>query len=217
MSLYDILGVAKDATAEQLKKARQALAKKYHPDRQGGDSEKMQAVNKAYDVLSDPTARKHYDETGGIAGVQPLDTAAKDTIRQGVKQILMSGNLKDENNLLATLRANIAETRAKIHEQRLILPRTLALTERRLDKITSKGSETFIQDVLRNAIDGMTEQIKSLDKGLLILDRAVEILDEYGEVTIEYNTYYAQQGGGNPYAQQGPQSGTYRNLFGGWK
>jgi len=64
---YEVLGVAKDASADDIKKSFRKLAVKYHPDRNQGDStaeEKFKEINEAYAVLSDPEKRKKYDTFG---------------------------------------------------------------------------------------------------------------------------------------------------------
>jgi molecular chaperone DnaJ len=69
--LYKTLGVAKGASAEEIKKAYRKLARKYHPDRNPDDSsaeEKFKQVQGAYDVLSDSEKRKEYDEGGRFGG-----------------------------------------------------------------------------------------------------------------------------------------------------
>ena len=63
--LYEILGVARDADADAIKRAHRKLAKQHHPDR-GGDPEAFKSVQQAYDVLIDPILRAKYDETGII-------------------------------------------------------------------------------------------------------------------------------------------------------
>jgi len=67
---YDILGVKRDATQDDIKKAFRKLAAKYHPDA-GGDEAKFKEVSEAYATLSDPEKRKEYDQLlmfGGIPG-----------------------------------------------------------------------------------------------------------------------------------------------------
>ena len=64
---YEILGLTRDATAEQIKKAYRKLARKYHPDLNPSDKEaerKFKEINEANEVLSDPENRKKYDEHG---------------------------------------------------------------------------------------------------------------------------------------------------------
>ena len=69
-SYYDILGVKRDASDDDIKKAFRKLAAKYHPDA-GGDEQKFKEVSEAYTTLSDPKKRREYDQMlmfGGIPG-----------------------------------------------------------------------------------------------------------------------------------------------------
>lgn len=65
---YELLGVDKDATFDQIKKAYRKLAIKMHPDK-GGDPEKFKEITQAYEVLSDRDKRELYDQ-GGPEAVQ---------------------------------------------------------------------------------------------------------------------------------------------------
>lgn len=77
-NLYDILGVKKDATQEEIKKAFRKLLLKYHPDRnadkskeeQDAANKKFQEINLAYSILSDEQKRERYDITGTIEGAE---------------------------------------------------------------------------------------------------------------------------------------------------
>jgi len=71
---YSILGVGRDATPEEIKKAYRNLARKYHPDHNPNDStaeEKFKDVKKAYDILSEPSKRQQYDNYGFTGDEQP--------------------------------------------------------------------------------------------------------------------------------------------------
>lgn len=64
MNYYEILGVPKTATAEEIKKAYRSLAFKYHPDRNQGNTEaeeKFKQISAAYDILGDEGKRRNYD------------------------------------------------------------------------------------------------------------------------------------------------------------
>ena len=70
---YEVLGLQKDAGADDIKKAYRKMAMKYHPDRNPGDKnaeEKFKEVGEAYEVLSDPDKKARYDQYG-FAGVDP--------------------------------------------------------------------------------------------------------------------------------------------------
>src|SRR5688572_4162447 len=70
-NFYDVLGVAKTASPEEIKKAYRKLAREYHPDTNPGDKEaeeRFKEVQGAYDVLSEPDKRKQYDAFGSADG-----------------------------------------------------------------------------------------------------------------------------------------------------
>src|SRR5476651_1015540 len=66
---YEVLGVSKDASADEIKKSFRRAAVEHHPDR-GGDEAKFKEINEAYEVLKDGDKRKRYDQFGhaGVGG-----------------------------------------------------------------------------------------------------------------------------------------------------
>lgn len=77
---YDILGVSRSASDQEIKKAFRKMAHEYHPDKSKGNEEKFKEVNEAYQVLSDSEKRRAYDQfgragpgTGGSSGFRPED------------------------------------------------------------------------------------------------------------------------------------------------
>jgi molecular chaperone DnaJ len=67
---YEVLGVGKSASADEIKKAFRRLAVQYHPDKEGGDETKFKEINEAYEVLKDDKKRQRYDQFGhaGVGG-----------------------------------------------------------------------------------------------------------------------------------------------------
>src|SRR3989344_3193257 len=61
---YQILGVSKTASEEDIKKAYRKLAHQYHPDKAGGNENKFKEINEAYQVLSSKEKRSQYDRFG---------------------------------------------------------------------------------------------------------------------------------------------------------
>jgi molecular chaperone DnaJ len=81
---YEILGIKKNASAEEIRKAFRKLARKYHPDVNPGDKaaeEKFKAISEANDVLSDPKKRKIYDQIGFYS--DNIDPAAAEAYARG--------------------------------------------------------------------------------------------------------------------------------------
>ena len=81
---YEILGVKKSASAEDIRKAFRKLARKYHPDVNPGDKsaeEKFKAISEANEVLSDPKKRKIYDQVGFYS--DNIDPAAAEAYARG--------------------------------------------------------------------------------------------------------------------------------------
>ena len=78
---YEVLGISKDASPDEIKKAFRKLAVKFHPDKEGGDEAKFKEINEAYEVLKDSSKRQRYDQfghagvggSGGGAGGNPFE------------------------------------------------------------------------------------------------------------------------------------------------
>ncbi len=84
MNPYEVLGVSKDASEDEIKKAFRKAAHKYHPDKDGGDEAKFKEINEAYQILSNKEKRAQYDQfgqnfggasggSGGFGGAQGFD------------------------------------------------------------------------------------------------------------------------------------------------
>src|SRR5688572_26268128 len=89
---YSVLGVARGASPEELKKAYRKLAMQHHPDKNPGDKkaeEKFKEINEAYQVLSDKDKRAHYDQLGSAysnfrsGGGRPTDFEWDDWFQSG--------------------------------------------------------------------------------------------------------------------------------------
>ncbi len=91
---YDVLGVASDATREEIDRQYKRAAHKHHPDR-GGSEERMKSLNEAYSVLKDAGSRQSYDEKrGSLAAERPSVPASTPTARDvGVFGHVLSASL----------------------------------------------------------------------------------------------------------------------------
>lgn len=100
---YDILGVKKDATPDQIKKAFRKLARKHHPD-VGGDEEKFKEINSAYETLSDTEKRAQYDQYGQyFGGNSPAGRAGPQRGPGGGYQSVNMGDMGDLGDLFGSV------------------------------------------------------------------------------------------------------------------
>ena len=118
---YKVLGVSRDATDDEIKKAYRKLAMKYHPDRNPGDEEaakKMQQINAAYDQLTNPdkgrtsgqsyggySGYSGYGGYGGYGGYDPFggrQQATSDQYMQAAEQYIRFGRYREALNVLAS-------------------------------------------------------------------------------------------------------------------
>lgn len=104
---YQILGVSRDASDEQIKQAYRRLAKKYHPDLNPGDAEaakKMQQVNAAYEQIKNPdkgySAESSYDPFGGY-GSPRREHTDEERYHQAAWQYIRYGSFREALNVLA--------------------------------------------------------------------------------------------------------------------
>ena len=100
-SYYDVLGVSRSASADEIKKAYRKMAHLYHPDKKGGDEAKFKEVNEAYQTLSDPQKRTNYDRFGkgdfgsGFGGGQGQQQGGFEGFAQGFNFNQSAGGFED--------------------------------------------------------------------------------------------------------------------------
>src|SRR5271154_3562760 len=97
---YEVLGVARDAAADEIKKSYRQMALKYHPDRNPGDEEapkRFKEAAEAYEVLSDTDKRQRYDRYGhaGLNGSAFHDFRSTDDIMSAFSDIFGGGLFGD--------------------------------------------------------------------------------------------------------------------------
>ncbi len=180
-SHYETLEVPPDADAATVKRAHRRLAKKHHPDRNGGSKEaeaQFQAVQRAYTTLKDPQKRAAYDQFGEASEGKSLRTLAENELCQLIIQAATALDV-EHTHLLDKIRGEIQRKLDKLSSD----TRNAAATEKKflnaMGRLTKRGGgETFMCQALRNAAQQAQDQIKRIQ---FDIERGKEILNILNE------------------------------------
>lgn len=176
-NLYDILGIKKDASKEEIKKAHRNGVKKNHPDK-GGDPETFREIQLAYDVLSDDTRRNTYDTTGETD--KPRDTFTEmfaSFIDALIGQVEVS---RTDNIDLIDIGTNMLEQElVELTRKQQAVNKALALLEKALGRMDSKKGNNLMKDITQAKIKNYILQLTKLEEGITFYKRAMEELQEF--------------------------------------
>lgn len=184
MNLYDTLGVAPDATDEEIKKAYKKEANKTHPDKEGGDHNRFVAVNKSYQILSDKKSRAEYDRTGDP---EPERKPTREV--QAMQEIIkIVFTLVDRSDDLDNLDM-INEVKSVIRQaknQNINTQRGLKKDTKKYRKLYKKMSKWHNKDMMLNAIRDKRVALVKNRKGLLEILRVISLIEQYLDMS-EYD------------------------------
>lgn len=186
---YETLGVPKDASPEDIKRAFRKQSSKHHPDKkQGGSHEAMAKVNAAYAVLSDPARRLGYDQTGRDPAEGPtLDDIAEHALQTLIQQILEDNPTGD---LVKHLERHITKSIEQLQGQVKKHERAIARLTKQLDRVVRKsaGSESLFNRVLERQIKQLKEAIEEAERLLEVSQRSLEILKDHEDTKPDATT-----------------------------
>lgn len=174
---YETLGVDKSATPDEIRQAYRRASAKYHPDREGGDEEKMKAINEAFETLCDPEKRKAYDEGGDIFArpVKPEEHLILDAFINSVAEDA-DGRYDWLDQTRTRLKNHKAHKAASAKAMRGQMRRLV----RGLKKLKFKGNGSgLLVKVIETKISSLEREAKSLEEELPVYDRALAMLDDY--------------------------------------
>lgn len=185
-TLYEILGVDKDATDEEIKAAARKAKMKHHPDR-GGEAKDFHEIMLAEKILLDPEKRKHYDATGD-SGTDHIDTMEQQAIRIAVSMFVTTVMALDEKNIaykdvIHACIDLVAETRVKAfqqmrHTETLIQKMEKALIRLRKKKKEKRGVD-FLASALSREIEKAKMNVEEIKRDLAMADVMKAFFSEY--------------------------------------
>jgi curved DNA-binding protein CbpA len=208
MDLYDILGVPKDASPEEIKSTFRSKAKSTHPDH-GGDAAQFTAIAKAYEVLGDPLKRAHYDETGQAPGSQDTERTEAlgivDIIFAEVMNQLQDYNGLVCNDLVADMRKVIVSKMAELDGQIAQTRDRIGRLHKFISRFTVSDGENTLAKMIEYRCTGYEKRMIGLQRGKRLHEVALDIIKDQGFIV-----------DANPQAmmQQMPMQGAVRGGLG---
>lgn len=183
MSHYETLGIQPDADPDEVKRAYRRKSQKVHPDRGGSDAEQA-AVNRAYEVVSDPTRREEYDRTGEDGTAQSVYEEAREVVLKLFAHALDQGAANPvlfARQMLMSHVSGFEGQRARLlsNRGRLVL---------RAGKVRVKSGVNLMEMLI-------AEKIKAIEADLQRVSRASEVNAASLEILRQYECDEAEQRG----------------------
>ena len=177
-TLYDDLELPKTCTSDEIKQKYRILAQLHHPDK-GGDVEKFKRMKLAYEVLSDPIKREHYDSTGDHYNDVNLDSEVMGRLAVMVSQFVQHIN-PEIDDLILKMRIEIRAlqqltTNAIVECNELIAKFNIISKKIRL----KKEGENLLKLVVDKKVLGLHNEVINHKRGLIVFARMLEVLDDY--------------------------------------
>lgn len=180
---YEVLGVSKTATVEEIKKVYRKLVMKIHPDhdKDKKHTEEFHIVQKAYEVLSDPDMRKFYDENGFVDGhVVGIEEEAKNMIRGWVVKMVDDFLIGDDMKFdpVTKILDIVGASRQNVKSQESVLDRRIRRTRKFLKRMKTEEYSVVIKQQLKAMLIQKADMLRFL--------RILESVESFAS-SIEYD------------------------------
>ena len=179
INLYDILGLSKSATLEEIKAKYKSLAQQHHPDK-GGDPDLFKKIKHAYEVLSDPINRKRYDTTGHYDDGPNIQTEALDHLSNLFFKLVPTINA-DLDDLVLIMKNDGRQEKEDVNNNINACNNHIQKLNKIINKIKKKSNsgENFLKMFAENQLKMVHNELQNLKKRIAVLDIVIEILEDY--------------------------------------
>jgi curved DNA-binding protein CbpA len=175
--LYNTLGVDKDASAEDIKKSYRKLAVENHPDKEGGNSEKMKEVTSAYNILKDPAKRERYDNTGETNSEESFESRFRTMLNNVFGAIIDTEKDVEGTDLVDILRGEL-KNQERLQRDSLT---SLRLEIERLEKVLSriKKDDGLMKPLVEAKIESVRRAIGFTENNIEFISASIKRCDNY--------------------------------------
>ena len=187
MSLYEVLGVAKNSTQKEIKQAYRKRAQETHPDREGGCEDEFHKVQQAYEVLSKPSKREQYDETGEFdTGPDNIESMAAALIITTFRQKLMESDMRFAD-YAEKVTVHIKNSTRKLKRELSEIERGVEKAENLINQLECSDDENLMLGVLEGVAASWRKGFQDTKMNIQVGEAAIERLELYGFKDIEAN------------------------------
>jgi curved DNA-binding protein CbpA len=177
-TLYDELELPKNCTSAEIKQQYRILAQIHHPDK-GGDEEKFKQIKLAYEILSDPTKRAHYDSTGEHYDETSIDSEVYTRLSNMITHFTQHIN-PDIDDLILKMKVDIHQaqhqTSNAILECNNVIKKLTTISQK--IKLKKEG-ENLLKTLVETKITQRHNELTTHRKTLLVFAKMLEILEDY--------------------------------------
>jgi curved DNA-binding protein CbpA len=177
-TLYDELELPKNCTSDEIKQKYRILAQLHHPDK-GGDIEKFKRIKSAYETLSDPVKRGHYDSTGDHYDDTNLDAEVYARLSVMVSQYSQQIN-PEFDDLILQMKFDLHhaqnQTNTAIVECNALITK-LNIVAKKI-KLKKEG-ENILKSFVEKKINTHHTELINHKRALIVFARMLEILEDY--------------------------------------
>lgn len=180
MSLYDDLGVDRDASEAEIAAAYRSAARRHHPDA-GGNAADFDKVQRAANILRDPAKRAEYDRTGSVD--DRVDTAlaqAIDLLCNAFSEAIAACRDFGAVDIVQAVRNDLAQKREQIARQREQAVAIRSRLENALGRLSYRGERSdFIGNMLSGQLRSHDARLAEMDRTTTCIERALEMAQDY--------------------------------------
>lgn len=180
MNPYEVLGVAKNATMDEIKKAHRKLATKHHPDK-GGETDAFQRIQHAFEILSDPERRKRFDEFGDASNPKDLKSQMLNELA-GLMLVVIDQVDIERNDIVHVMKSRINNEISKGQQVMSNLGQQIQKREKVIKRLTLKdaeGGQNVMLNMLEASIGEVRQRLSQVSEAIDRMAQMREILEEY--------------------------------------
>jgi len=192
-NLYEDLGVAKDASKADIKKAYKSLAIKCHPDK-GGSKEDFIKLEEAKRILLDDKQREQYDRTGSTQKGPSIEEEARQILSQYFTGIIQGDDFKMD--LIEKVKTALANDMLRLRQELRNQKDTLDKLTKHAGRVVSTDEMNLFQNIITSKIEATKTNIEQIESKTRAFDQATLMIDHYSDSKPESPEPQITYGGG---------------------